>query len=278
MWELDLLLRNEKIVNGTLDGNALIQHKLLKQLQEKLKLPFETLLAFYGDINREVRIKPDAPDAIIQPHYNKLFQNISSTNPIDTRFKAIGNLNDKLQPVDPSLPFDLLTLDSNILLQVNDDSYSPVPTILSALAISQTDFDLLAGKTDNHLSLNSLSVLFRYVYLARGLKLSIQDLILLLEVTNIADPFADPQSTIDCIENFDQIKSSGLSVLQLDYILNYKPDSPVGLRDESIAQLIEGLRRILEDSRNNINFFNQLIAFDADAITPLTDADAIMAD
>jgi peptidoglycan hydrolase-like protein with peptidoglycan-binding domain len=277
MWELDLLLRNEKIGNGTLDGNALIQLKLLKQLQEKLKLPFETLLAFYGDINREVRIKPDAPDAIIQPHYNKLFQNISSTNPIDTRFKAIGNLNEKLQPIDPSLPFDLLTLDSNILLQVNADGYSPVPTILSALAIRQTDFDLLVGKTDNHLSLNSLSVLFRHVYLARGLKLSIQDMILLLEVTNIADPFADLQATINCIENFEQIRSSGLSVLQLDYILNYRPDSPVGLRDESIAQLIEGLRRILEDTRNNINFLNQLIAFDADALTPLTDADAIMA-
>jgi peptidoglycan hydrolase-like protein with peptidoglycan-binding domain len=276
MWELDLLLRNAKIGNNTINGNTLIKLKLFKQLQEQLRLPFDSLLAFYGDIDREIRIKPEKQDVIIQPQYNNLFQNISVTNPIDVKFKAIGNLTDKMQPVDPSLPFNLLVLDSTIRLEVNTGGYTPVPTILSALALSQTDFDSLVSKTNNLLSLNSLSVLFRYVYLARGLKLTIPDLLILLAITNVVDPFADLQTTVDCLDNLKQIKSSGLSILQLDYVLNYKPDSPVGLRDESIAQLIEGLRRILEDSHNKISLLNLLIAFNADALTPLNNADAIM--
>ena len=278
MWELDLLLINSKIGHSILNGDALIKLKLFKQLQEKLKLPVESLLSFYGELNRGIRIKPEKQDVIIQPLYNNLFQNISATNPIDLRFRAIGNLNDKMQPVDASLPFNLLSLDSSIILGLNTDGYTPVPTIISALAISQTDFDLLLSKTDNHLSVNSLSILFRYAYLARSLKLSISDLFLVLDITNTIDPFADLELTIKCIDNLNHIKSSGLSILQLDYILNYKPDSPVGLRDESLAQLIEGLRRILEDNKMKIKFLKLIKGFDADALDLINNVDAFMSE
>jgi peptidoglycan hydrolase-like protein with peptidoglycan-binding domain len=282
MWELDLLLRNDRIGKNRIaedtqnDVHTLTELKNFKQLQEMLKLPFSTLLAFYGNINREIRIKPETQDVIIQPLYNTLFQNVSVTNPVDPKFRAIGNLNDKLQPVNASLPFNLLTLDSNILLKLNADGYNPVPTILSALAIRQTEFDILAGKTNNHLSLESLSILFRYVYLSRGLKLSIPDLILFLSVTNTNDPFASPKDTISCIENLRQIRSSGLSLSELDYILNYRPDSAAGLRDETIVQLLEGLRRILEETRIRINSLNSLISFDADALDHVNNADAFI--
>src|SRR5690606_28396726 len=86
----------------------------------------------------------------------------------------------------------------------------------------------------------------------------------------------DLQETFNCIEKLNQIKSSGLSILQLDYILNHRPGSSVGLRDETAATLIEGLRKILEDNRNTIGFLDKIIEFNADALSPLTDADAIM--
>ena len=89
MWELDMLLRNAKIGKNAIDGDTLIQLKLAKQLQEKLKLSVEAVVAFYGDINREIRIKPEKQDVIIQPQYNNLFQNIAVTNPIDVKFKGI---------------------------------------------------------------------------------------------------------------------------------------------------------------------------------------------
>ncbi|MEO7975515.1 neuraminidase-like domain-containing protein [Flavobacterium sp.] len=270
MWELDLFLRNAKIGKSKIDDAALVQLKLVKQLQDKLKLNTETILAFYGDINREIRITPEKQDVIIQPQYNTLFQNIAVTNPIDIKFKAIGNLTDKMQPVDASLPFNFINLDNSILfISPVPAPYTPVPTILSALALNQKDFDAIVSKTNNKLSIASLSVLFRYVYLAKGLKISVSDLVSFLGITNVTDPFLDPETTMASIDNLMKIKSSGLSLLELDYILNYKPDSSVGLREESTAQLIDGLRRILEDSRIKISFLNTLKAFNADDLAPL---------
>ncbi len=263
MWELDLLLRNSKIGNNVINGDTLANLKRFKQLHEKLKLPFEILLAFFGDINREIRIKPDKPEVIIQPLYNILFQNQAVTNPVDVYFKAIDNNN---API---------ALDAAIVFGVNAaapyNGYTPVSTILSSLALRQPDFDLLAAKTNNHLSVASLSTLLRYAYLARSLKLSITDLLLFLGITNNADPFSTLQVTLDSIKHLERIKSSGLSLLELDYILNYKTDSPIGLRIESIAQLIDSLRKILITNKEKTEQLTTIAAFDADALAPMDD-------
>lgn len=269
MWELDLLIRNGKIGRQVINGETLVNLKRFKQLQKKLKLPVETLLAFFGDINREIRINPGKPDVIIQPLYNQLFQNQAVTNPVDEYFEAIDNNNDPVP------------LDSSIVFGVNAgapyNGYTPVPTILSALALRQTDFELLAGKTNNHLSVDSLSILLRYAYLARSLKISIPDLFLLLGIINKDDPFSSLQVTLDSIQYLEQIKSSGLSLRELDYILNYNSDSPVGLRDESLTQLIAALRKILETYKEKNDELKAIAVFNADALAPLADADLMTA-
>jgi peptidoglycan hydrolase-like protein with peptidoglycan-binding domain len=271
MWELDLLLRYQKIGNSAINGQTLVNLKRFRQLQQKLNLPLETLLAFYGGINKEIRVQPDKPDVKINPLFKNLFQNITITNPIDSHFIGFDN-NDN--PID---------LDATIILGVNNgaphNGYTPVPTILSTLALTQADFDLLVGKTNNHLSNNSLSALYRYAYLARALNLSIKDLLLLLSITNTADPFASLQATADCIKNLELIKASNFSLLELDYILNYSPDSPVGLREETLVQLIESLRKTLSDNKAAIDKLNlskanqtAILGFDADALPAKTDA------
>ncbi|HSR16819.1 MAG TPA: neuraminidase-like domain-containing protein, partial [Ignavibacteriaceae bacterium] len=269
MWELDLLVRNSIIGNNSIDGSLLVNLKRFKQLRLKLKLPFETLLAFYGQINREIRIKADSPQTVIQPLYNNLFQNQSITNPVDSFFKAIDNNND---PID---------LDNNIILGINApapyNGYTPVPTILSAIAIRQKDFELLVPKTDNHLSVDSLSILLRFSYYARSLRLSIDELLLFLDIINNNNPFNNLQATLDAITILDNIRASGLSLYELDYILNFNPDSPVGLRDESILQLLQTLRITLENNRTRIIRLklsdanrDSILAFNADALPAMT--------
>ncbi len=277
MWQLDLLIRNSKIGTDAINDDTLINLKRFRQLQEKLKLPFETLLAFFGDINREVRVIPDRPDVIIQPLYNKLFQNQAVTNPVDKNFEALDSSN-KPKP-----------LDNAIVLGVNEgapyNGYTPVPTILSALALKQTDFDLLvAEKTDKHLSVSTLSTLLRYAYLARSLKLSVIELFLFLGIINSPDPFSSIQALLDSLEHLEHIKSSGLSIRELDYILNYNPESPIGLRDETITQLIESLRKILESNKEKVAQLklsiadrNAILAFDAAALSEMTYASMITA-
>ena len=244
MWELDLLLRNPKVGNNVLDKNALIALKNVKQLQEKLKLPFEILLTFYGDINREIRVKADNPTVLVQPLYTNLFQNPGITRPVDVNFRAIDAAN---------LPVPIV---AGIALDAtNAGGYTPVPVILSALALTQADFDLLKPRTNGQLSVESLSALVRYKYIAQGLKLSSKDLLLLLAITNTTDPFADAETTGKLIEQLETIKSSGLSLLELDYVLNFSPDSTIGLRQETVVQFIEALRKILlseEASKDNL--------------------------
>ncbi len=265
MWELDLLIRNPKTGNNAINGSLLVNLKLFRQLQDTLRLPFEILLAFFGDINREIRITPDNPDVIIQPLYNVLFQNQAVTNPVDPNFKALDNNN---KPVALN---NVIIFGTNAAAPFN--GYSPVPTILSSLALPQTDFDLLAAKTDNHLSVNSLSVLLRYGYLARSLKLTIKELLLLIGITGTADPFADLQVITELIRKYEKIRSSGLSLIQLDYILNFNSGSPAGLRDESIVLLIGALRKILSLNKEKIDQLklstasrDSILSFDEDAL------------
>ena len=276
MWELDLLIRNAKIGAGKIDDNTLIHVKQFKQLQEKLKLPFETLLAFFGEINREIRVVPDSPGVVIQPLYNRLFQNPAVTNPVDEKFGALDGDN---KPK---------ALDANIVLGVNEeapyDGYTPVPTILSALAVGQTDFALLAEKTDNHLSVSTLSTLLRYAYLARALKLSVTELFLFLDTVKTADPFSAVQTLFDTLTNLEELKSSGLSIRASDYILNYNPESPLGLREASITQLIEALRKILETNKEKVEQLklsfsdrNSILAFDAAGLSAMDDTSLIAA-
>jgi peptidoglycan hydrolase-like protein with peptidoglycan-binding domain len=267
MWELDLLIRNQKIGGNRINGDTLVNLKKFKQLSDRLALPFEVLLAFYGDVNTEERVKADQPDIKIKPLYDLLFQNPAITNPPDAHFTR--------------------PLNTTILLGVNSgtpfNGYNPVATILSALAIKQTDLDLLKTKTDGKLSDATLSTILRYAYLARGLKLTIKDLWLLLAITNTADPFSTPQATLDLIKNLEAIKNSGLSLLELDYVLNYSPDSAAGLRDETIAQYIAALRLILLNNEAAIARLgldetkkNSILLFDTSVLTPLTDAQTLV--
>lgn len=262
MWELDLLLRNSKIGGSTLDANALINLMKFAKLQEGLKLQFEILLAFYGPINSEERVNPLRPESNIATLYDQLFKNRAITNPLDSKFES-------------------LPLDESIVLGENTTGphagYSPVSTILSALAVSQRDFELLKTKTDDKLSLDSLSSLIRYAYLAKGLKMSVTELWTFLSLTD-KEPFDSLQDTLDHLEYFKTIKSSGFSIQELEYILNYNPDSPLGLRDETIRQYIETLRNTIAINKKTVDSLqldetnsNTILDLDTEELTTATD-------
>src|SRR5207237_8417891 len=111
----------------------------------------------------------------------------------------------------------------------------------------------------------------------KAIKLNVQDFLLLLRNTNTTDPFASVQATLDCIQNFEYIKTSGLSLSELDYVLNYNPGSPIGLRNESLVQLIDSLRKILAANKENIDKLNlsaasqtAILTFNADALQAMT--------
>lgn len=215
MWELDLLLRNAKIGNNIIDGNAIIRLMQTHKLQRKLGLTVEKIAAFYSNINTETRNNPESLTQVIQPLYHRLFQNVAITNPLDANF---------------ALPLANVAIGDH------------TGTILSALAVDEASLNLLLSKTDSLLNLATLSTFYRYATLAKALKLSVQNLLLLLDTVSVADPFATVEATESLLKWYDAIKESKFTLLQLHYVLRLAADSSAGLRDEVVQQYAELLR------------------------------------
>ena len=259
MWELDLILRNPVVGNNKMDNQTLTNLKAFRQVQTHLALPVEILLTFYGTMNTEPRVRPEKPDVATSSLYENLFQNPTITRPVDVHFA--------------------LPLDNTLMLGINAAAadYTPVPTVLSALSISQADFDGMVDETDRQLSLSSLSILLRHAYLAKAMRLSVADLLSLIQI-NAIDPFAAPQHTLDFLKSYDTIKNSTLSISELEYILNYNLASPIGWREETYDQVLDNLKSALQLSREEREKLpltateqQQILNFDTTALSALPD-------
>ena len=138
------------------------------------------------------------------------------------------------------------------------------PSILAALRLSADDLNSIrtdAGLLDTlttktRLNLANLSQLFRYVVLARGLGLSIPDVIGLKALTGV-NPFAlgsaDPVTVpaMNFVQIAQTVQSSRFSVGQLNYIYRAISNPAVGLGplqsdlDQFEANLESGLQKII---------------------------------
>lgn len=219
MWELDLLIRAANIGNNKIDRFTIIRLKELKEVQDRLGLAFEQALSLYNQINTEHRVHPDQPEKQIDALYTVLFRNPAVTNPVNENF---------------ALP-----------LPGGERLSDHKATLSAALAVSEQDLDLLISKTNNRLNLSNLSRIYNHTVLARGLRMSIRDSFALQDLSGIGNPLSSPNHTLEFIEHHDWIKRSGFAVQELDYILNYLPDSPYGLREEVITQYVGVLRESL---------------------------------
>lgn len=223
MWELDLLIRNTAIGNGRIDLAALSALKSFKQVQERLTLTVERALVLYGTINTEERAQPDAPQRIIESLYQKLFLVQAGANPLSTAFNlpltGAGHLSDNKA------------------------------ALLAAFAVTETELTLLLAEIGSDaLTIANLSMICRYVDLARGLRMNVKDILILKALTVNVDLFASPKATLEFIEKVDWTAASGLAAGEIDYLLNPAPESPYGLRDEAVTQYIEGLRESLRSN------------------------------
>ena len=226
IWELNLLLRAPAVGAGQLNPQSLVRLMRFKELQGRLGLSAERLLGFYQNLNTEDRNPPDggAEPAL----YSQLFLNPSVLNPLTPEFAVSA--------MTAVIPVEVLV--------------DHIPALLAALALREEDLRGLLPKTDGALSLANVSLLYRYTALARALKLSVKDLLTFLTLTGDADPFNDLEATASSLRKYGRVKTSGLGILQLEYLLTYKPDSPAGLRQETVVQQLGRLRSELQRVRD----------------------------
>jgi hypothetical protein len=209
------------------------------QLQETLKLSAQELISFWGTI-------PTAGDDAL---YQKLFLN-KAVREIDAVFTSV----------------DGKYLPASLDLKIKDH----VPALLAGLRTRAADLVLIRKHTklDDDaapLTLSTATALYRYVTLARALKLAVKDLIELQAMSGetlfsaLPDPLGgfteiDPARTLRFAQLTDRVKQSGFTPVGLSYLFNNLTDVRPQLapQNESVQLLLattrEGLIRIAAEN------------------------------
>jgi peptidoglycan hydrolase-like protein with peptidoglycan-binding domain len=215
MWELDLLIRAPRIGAGNLDGAAVARLHKAKQVAKRLNLSADELSAFFGELNTRERIQPGETTKKIDPFYVTLFQNRAVTDPVDPGL---------------ALPLAAGTMTDHKI------------AIAAGLGITEADFERLTSRPGAAaLNQANLARMYATVKLAGELSMSIEQLLVLVDLVP-GDVLASPQATLELLETRDHIAASGLELDELDFLLNHRPDSHLGLRDEALTELLAKLR------------------------------------
>jgi hypothetical protein len=213
MWEFDLLLSAGLVGNGTLDQKALAALLSFRQLQDATGLAVDQLLAFYQDIDTVSHRDPDG--TVTTSLYARIF--------LDKPVVSIGP--------DP----DLVALPTGGAIA--DPVLGDHQTVIqAALGVSSADAAALFALTDNQLTLDNLSLVYRVNALAVASKFPISSLI---TVASLLQPkaastaaaltllLASPSATLEFLEQAKAVQQSGFTVDALTYLLT--PPSATGL-------------------------------------------------
>jgi hypothetical protein len=205
MWELDLLLRSPAVGNGTLDEGALAALLAFQQLRDATKLDIDQQLAFYQDIDTGTHRDPDGTTTTSL--YTQVFLNATVTSVApDPDLAAVATGGPVADPV------------------LSDH----VAAIQPALGVSAADAARLFGLTDNQLTLDNLSFIYRVSLLATATALSIANLITLAELLDptaaspgyaVGSLFASPAATLEFLSQATAVRSSGLTLDAITYVL-----------------------------------------------------------
>ncbi|WP_186764389.1 neuraminidase-like domain-containing protein [Pistricoccus aurantiacus] len=205
------------------------------RVQRKLEIEPEASLCFWGEL--DTRGDPSV--------YDRLFRNKAAL-----RIEPIFVLDETLSE----------------LKAVTDNPLTPpriadhVPSILSAFRIRGSDLDLLLSTLNvgETLNLSSLSLLYRYVLLAKSLSIPIPAL-LTLKTLSGTDPFAPgpnpPRTTFDFIELVRKLQADHYNPALLDFIFRHhstppsQPEQPTAATVQFLDALHRGLAKIEAEHR-----------------------------
>jgi hypothetical protein len=143
-------------------------------------------------------------------------------------------------------------------LEVSESLELHIPGILAALKISQDDFNRIVNyvgldiATDS-VNIANLSKIYRYVVFAKGLKMSIKDLVLWLDITN-QTPWITVAELVDAQELLIKIQTYGFKAAEFTYIfqdINVSGNKLL-LNDDLVRQsantIREGLLQIRQEN------------------------------
>ncbi|MBZ5728803.1 MAG: hypothetical protein LAP87_27960 [Acidobacteriia bacterium] len=241
MWELDLLLNAPAVGNGVLNADTLIALHSFWQLQGITGLAVDRQLAFYQNVDTAAH--RDADGTTATSLYGRLFLN-----------PAVASV-----AADP----DLAALPAGGAMQhPNLDDH--LAAIQAALGVSATDAATLFGLTDNQLTLENLSLIYRVNALSRASKFDLADLLAVAEllapgaantVAAVMQILASPAATRDFLAQAKAVQQSGFPIDALTYLLTPAPwATATQMTEADIASALGAVRQaILNAGGGDVN-------------------------
>jgi hypothetical protein len=239
-WSMADLDRAVFALGGKLDAATLRRLARAHRVVTELRIPLADALALWGPIGTWGR------DA----RYLSLFQNraVAALDELATFRLAYPHPGTGGKP-DP----DLRSTTLPELATTGQKLSAHLPAVLAALRVTEPDLELilkhLGFTPEATLSLASLSAMYRYLVLARALRLRVVDLVSLLHLTG-HDPFQpqDPAGTLAFIEIAATVRDSGFSIAALDYLYRHamrptRTPAPVASR---VAATLAAVRAALQ--------------------------------
>lgn len=228
MWELDLLIMNPKIGNGTLNAACLQRLKEFHELQQRLGLSVEELVAFYDDL--DIMERRDASNKEILNFYSRLFLNPAVDNPHFATFEI---------PV--------VTSSSTI----NQTHSSTIAAVLKADEAAVFNMLSAPGGPTFATGLNTLSFIYRKVTLAKKLDLSIAELDKLIGLSGLGNVFGSMANTKLLLDYKEDLDNASLSIDMLDYLMTDN-DSLLDIKDTTIEKYLTAQRQAMLDLKDDL--------------------------
>ncbi|MBW2636474.1 MAG: hypothetical protein JRC86_02915, partial [Deltaproteobacteria bacterium] len=227
----------------------------IQRLQEVLRAPLVELLSLWAIIDTH------GDDSL----YAKLFLNKAARD-IDDAFKPSPN--------------------GSLLSNINEEISGHESTLLAAFRISAADLELIQNDAglvhkfgiltlEAKLTLDNVSLLYRYVVLAKAMRLKVGDLIDLIALSG-HKPFTTPHSTFEFVTLVNKVSASIFDLTQLNYLYRHLLEPHTGLAPQRDNLLLLAMRlradliRITEEntliSDSNGDFTREKLAmlFEAD--------------
>jgi hypothetical protein len=240
-WNVADLDRAITVFGGDVSAATLRGVSHVGRLHERLGLPVEQVLVFFGAL----------PTAGGDPLYQRLFLNAAVHSPVDEDFAIAGG-----EVLAAGRTDERARLDAHL------------PALLAALGATAAElsalFELLPAQAPA--SLVNLSALYRQVRLARGLGMSVEELVALRRLSGL-DPFAaGSEHAVQFVGLADRVRDTGLSIAELDYLLTHRgaQTSPVHPSVQTIAAVLTdlraGLRAVRDDTAPRPDATGELLA------------------
>lgn len=229
IFDLDRVLNALNVTDftGNINSTLIIPVSHIFRLKNKFNISIQIIVSLWKNIDTSVYCDHSTEkQPRLATQYESLFQNKKITTPVDADLS------------------DPLALSGTLAAKA--------PIIIDAFNLSQKDFDTLSNTpfTNGNLTLQNLSSIYGYTLLSKALKLPIDDLISLINITTL-HPIGDVtkmSSTLTFIDKVNFIRSTGFSVTDLNIFLGntieITPPINVNNLSELLESVREGLRKI----------------------------------